>query len=60
MKDISVNTPIITYCDGENCELSHNLAKFLLDMGFTNVRILVNGWSKWQNADLPVEKEGSD
>ena len=59
-KDISVNTPIITYCDGENCELSHNLANFLLDMGFTNVRILVNGWSKWQNADLPVEKEGSD
>jgi len=58
--DISVDTPIITYCDGENCELSHNLANFLLDMGFTNVRILVNGWTKWRNADLPIEKEGSD
>ena len=59
-KDISVDTPIITYCDGETCELSHNLANFLLDMGFTNVRILVNGWTKWQHADLPIDKEVSD
>jgi len=55
-KDISVNTPIITYCDGKTCRLSHDLANFLLDMGFTNVRILVNGWTKWQHADLPVDK----
>ena len=59
-KDISVDTPIITYCDGETCELSHNLTNFLLDLGFTNVRILVNGWTKWQNADLPIEKEDAN
>ncbi len=59
-KDISVNTLIITYCDGESCQLSHNLAKFLLDLGFTNVKILVNGWTKWQKADLPIEKEDLD
>ena len=59
-KDISVDTPIITYCDGETCELSHNLANFLLELGFNNVRILVNGWTKWQNADLPIEKEDAD
>jgi len=59
-KDISVDTPIITYCDGETCELSHHLANFLLDLGFTNVRILVNGWTKWQNADLPIKKEDAD
>lgn len=59
-KDISVDTPIITYCDGETCELSHYLTNFLLGLGFTNVRILVNGWTKWQNADLPIDKEGPD
>ncbi len=59
-KDISVDTPIITYCDGETCELSHNLANFLLDLGFNNVRILANGWTKWQNADLPIEKKDAD
>lgn len=59
-KDISVDTPIITYCDGETCNLSHHLANFLLDMGFSNVRILVNGWTKWQNADLPIDKEDTN
>jgi rhodanese-related sulfurtransferase len=59
-KDISVDTPIITYCDGETCELSHHLANFLLDLGFTNVRILVNGWTKWQNANLPIDKEDTN
>lgn len=59
-KDISVDTPIITYCDGETCELSHNLTNFLLDLGFTDVRVLVNGWTKWQNADLPIEKEDAN
>lgn len=59
-KDISLDTPIITYCDGATCELSHNLADFLLDLGFINVRALVNGWTKWRNADLPVDKEDSN
>lgn len=59
-EDISADTPIITYCDGETCQLSHHLANFLLELGFTNVRILVNGWTKWQDAHLPVEKIDTD
>ena len=59
-KDISLETPIITYCDGETCDLSHKLANFLIEMGFKNVKVLVNGWTKWQNADLPIDKEGSN
>jgi rhodanese-related sulfurtransferase len=59
-KDISLGTPIITYCDGETCDLSHKLANFLIELGFKNVKVLVNGWTKWQNADLPKEKEGLD
>ena len=49
---------IITYCDGETCELSHDLALFLKDMGLGNVRALVNGWTVWQEAGLPTEKAG--
>lgn len=45
---------IITYCDGESCELSHELALFLKEMGFQNVRVLVNGWTVWQQAGLPT------
>ena len=56
-KDISLETPIITYCDGETCDLSHKLANFLIELGFKNVKVLVNGWSKWQKADLPIDKD---
>jgi rhodanese-related sulfurtransferase len=55
-EDISPNTLIITYCDGTTCELSCDLALFLLDMGFNNVRVLLDGWTKWIKGHLPVEK----
>lgn len=53
--DLELTTPIVTYCDGETCELSHDLALFLRDAGFRNTRVLVNGWTVWQQAGLPVE-----
>ena len=53
--NLSSDTTIITYCDGEACELSHHLASFLIDAGFSHVRILPNGWTKWRNAHLPSE-----
>jgi rhodanese-related sulfurtransferase len=54
-KDLEPETPIITYCDGETCELSHDLALFLRDAGFVNTQVLVNGWSLWQLAGMPVQ-----
>lgn len=51
--DNAADKTIITYCDGESCELSHELALFLKEMGFNNVKVLVNGWSVWQKAGLP-------
>lgn len=46
---------IITYCDGEHCDLSVELALYLKKMAFNNVRVLVNGWTVWQQAALPTE-----
>lgn len=46
---------LICYCDGEACDLSHDLAIFLTDLGYTNVRVLINGWTVWRNAGLPIE-----
>ncbi len=48
---------IVTYCDGEACDLSHDLALFLKEMGYQNVQVLVNGWTEWNNAGLPTERE---
>jgi rhodanese-related sulfurtransferase len=46
---------IITYCDGESCDLSHELALFLKETGFENVRVLANGYTLWQQAGLPIQ-----
>jgi rhodanese-related sulfurtransferase len=55
-ENIPDDATIITYCDGEACELSRHLANFLIDAGFNHVRILTNGWTKWRDAHLPAEK----
>jgi rhodanese-related sulfurtransferase len=47
-------TTIVTYCDGEFCELSHELAQQLLGMGLQNVRVLRNGWTLWRDQGLPT------
>ena len=49
----------ITYCDGEACPLSHDLALFLKDLGFTRVKVMVNGWTLWKEHDLPVTTPSS-
>ena len=51
-----VNT-IIIYCDGETCELSHHMAKFLKNAGFKNIKILINGLTVWKEQTLPIEKK---
>ena len=45
---------VITYCDGETCNLSHNLADFLREMGF-RVKVMTGGWEAWCNAGMPVD-----
>ena len=51
---LDTDKTIVTYCDGENCNLSHGLALFLKDSGFNDTRVLVNGWTLWRKAGLPV------
>jgi rhodanese-related sulfurtransferase len=48
------DTPVVAYCDGIECELSHRLAQKLRELGHTNVRVLLNGWTVWRQAGLPT------
>jgi rhodanese-related sulfurtransferase len=57
--DMANDAVIITYCDGDTCDLSKDLALFLENLGFSKVRILVNGWTLWQHAGLPIETGNS-
>ena len=55
-EQIPPDSLIITYCDGENCDLSKEAAMQLSGNGYSHVQVLVNGWSAWQDAGLPTEK----
>jgi rhodanese-related sulfurtransferase len=56
MAEIPPDAVIVTYCDGEECSLSEDLARELVFMGYKKVRVLVNGWTRWTEAGLPTEQ----
>lgn len=47
---------IVTYCDGESCQLATELAEILHLNGFSNIFYLKNGWSRWRDGGFPVER----
>jgi rhodanese-related sulfurtransferase len=56
-QEIDSNQVIITYCDGPQCPLASQLAERLTWLGFEQVYFLKDGWSQWQAAGLPVQKQ---
>lgn len=55
LESLDLNSLIITYCDGEDCNASIDLASDLIMMGFTRVNFFFGGWQEWQAAEFPVE-----
>ena len=54
---LSPDSEIVVYCDGDQCDSSHRLMTLLRERGgYTNVRVLVNGWTMWRKAGFPTEK----
>jgi rhodanese-related sulfurtransferase len=51
----SLDQPIVTYCSGRTCEDSHNLAQLLLDFGFNDVKVFIDGFPGWEAEDYPIE-----
>jgi rhodanese-related sulfurtransferase len=47
-------SPLVLYCDGNECDLSHRLSGILRQQGYTNWHILSNGWTAWRQAGLPT------
>jgi rhodanese-related sulfurtransferase len=60
LQDVPPDSLIIAYCDGESCTLSKELAFELAARGYLHVRVLVNGWTVWQDGKLPVETGDGD
>ncbi len=47
--------PILTYCSGDACDDSFELALFLKEQGYTNMTLFAGGFNAWTSAELPVE-----
>lgn len=47
---------LVTYCDGMDCTLGHELAEALKKNGIDAVKVLVDGWAGWYEAGYPFEK----
>ena len=46
---------IITYCSGRTCQDSHHLAEFLLEFGYDNVTVFIDGFPGWEAGGHPIE-----
>jgi rhodanese-related sulfurtransferase len=55
MAGVPSDSAVVTYCDGEACNLSHELTFALIGKGYSQTRVLQNGWTLWQQAGFPTE-----
>ncbi len=54
---LSRSKPVILYCDCAHEEDSEDLGTQLSQKwGYTNIKVLEGGWSKWRKLGYPVEK----
>ncbi len=56
MELVTLTTPIVTYCSGQGCDSSTELAELLLGSGYTDVKVFYGGWQQWKDAGYPTEK----
>ena len=50
------DTLLVTYCDGQECNSSLELALKLSEAGYSNVKIFFDGWRMWESHNNPMEK----
>jgi len=49
------NQELVAYCHGSSCELSLVLARALINLGYTNVKVFFGGWPEWKKAGYPIQ-----
>lgn len=59
MENFRTDLPLLIYCSGRECNDSHGLANLLMEFGYTNVRIFIDGYPGWQAEGYPIELDSS-
>lgn len=47
---------VITFCSGEECDLSLHLARNMQSLGYSNLAIFFGGAREWEKFELPMER----
>jgi rhodanese-related sulfurtransferase len=53
---VAKDHPIITFCGGEECDLSLQLARNLQSLGYSNILIFFGGAREWEDKGLTMER----
>jgi len=53
---VSPTQPLVTYCSGRLCQDSHTAAQLLMERGFENVVVYIDGFPGWIENGYPVAK----
>ncbi len=59
ISEYSETSFLVTYCSGRECSDSHELAQYLMDSGYTNVKVFIDGFPEWKKKGYPVESNNS-
>ncbi len=51
---INKTEPLVTYCEGADCDMSIRLGDELFSKGFRKVFVFFGGWEEWKKAEYPV------
>jgi rhodanese-related sulfurtransferase len=49
------NQAMIIYCSGRLCQDSHHLAQKLMEFGYENISIMIDGFPGWKARGYPIE-----
>ncbi len=60
LSSIDKNQPIVTYCEGADCDMSIRLGNELFSKGYRKVFVFFGGWEEWQKANYPVITSNSN
>ena len=50
-----LDIPIVTYCSGRTCEDSHHLAQLLMERGYMNISVMIDGFPGWETEGYPID-----
>ena len=53
-EEVPRDKPIVTYCSGRLCQDSHTAAQLLMERGFENVVVYIDGFPGWMENGYPV------